>query len=176
MTNGDVGHFEKAGGPLAKRRKAEVAECARILGIETEVLDIHDGELTPSLENRKTVARLIRDWQADIVLSIVRTTITPIIAIRATWWTTRRSSWSRLSSCQTRRRRRATRLHALLGRLQPLAVQARQWWLESTRWRTRNGLRVGDAVTIRGRGFLAGRTIPNIPKGDASAQPSCSTS
>jgi LmbE family N-acetylglucosaminyl deacetylase len=69
MTNGDVGHFEMAGGPLAKRRKAEVAECARILGIETEVLDIHDGELMPSLENRKRVARLIREWQADIVLS-----------------------------------------------------------------------------------------------------------
>ena len=68
MTNGDVGHFESAGGPLAKRRQAEVAECARILGIETEVLDIHDGELMPSLENRRTVARLIRDWQADIVM------------------------------------------------------------------------------------------------------------
>ncbi len=68
MTNGDVGHFAMAGGPLARRRKAEVEECARILGIETEVLDIHDGELMPSLENRKTVARLIREWQADIVL------------------------------------------------------------------------------------------------------------
>jgi LmbE family N-acetylglucosaminyl deacetylase len=68
MTNGDVGHFATAGGPLARRRKAEVQECARILGIETEVLDIHDGELMPSLENRKTVARLIRDWQADIVM------------------------------------------------------------------------------------------------------------
>jgi LmbE family N-acetylglucosaminyl deacetylase len=67
-TNGDVGHFAMAGGPLANRRKAEVAECARILGITNEVLDIHDGELVPSLENRKTVARLIRDWQADIVL------------------------------------------------------------------------------------------------------------
>jgi LmbE family N-acetylglucosaminyl deacetylase len=68
MTNGDVGHFEQAGGPLAKRRKAEVAECARILGIESQVLDVHDGELTPSLENRKAVARIIRDWQADIVM------------------------------------------------------------------------------------------------------------
>lgn len=68
MTNGDVGHFESAGGPLARRRRAEVAECARILGIETEVLDIHDGELVPSLENRKTVSRLIRQWQADIVM------------------------------------------------------------------------------------------------------------
>src|SRR3954470_2085361 len=68
MTNGDIGHFAQAGGPLAKRRKAEVAECAKILGIENEVLDIHDGELVPTLENRKKMARLIRDWQADIVL------------------------------------------------------------------------------------------------------------
>ncbi len=68
MTNGDVGHFESAGGPLARRRKAEVKECAKILGIETDVLDIHDGELVPSLENRKMVSRLIREWQADIVM------------------------------------------------------------------------------------------------------------
>lgn len=69
LTNGDVGHFAVAGGPLAQQRKAEVQQCARLLGIETEVLDIHDGELMPTLENRKEVARLIRDWQADIVLS-----------------------------------------------------------------------------------------------------------
>ena len=68
MTNGDVGHFQMAGGPLAQRRIAEVQECARLLGIETQVLDIHDGELMPTLENRKIVARLIREWQADIVL------------------------------------------------------------------------------------------------------------
>lgn len=68
MTNGDVGHFEASGGALANRRLAEVRQCAKIFGIETEVLDIHDGELEPTLENRKTVARLIRDWQADIVL------------------------------------------------------------------------------------------------------------
>lgn len=68
MTNGDIGHFGTAGGPLAQRRIAEVQECARILGIETEVLDIHDGELMPTLENRRTVARLIREWQADIVM------------------------------------------------------------------------------------------------------------
>lgn len=68
MTNGDIGHFEMAGGPLAARREAEVQECADILGIESEVLNIHDGELMPTLENRKTVARLIRDWQADVVM------------------------------------------------------------------------------------------------------------
>src|SRR5262249_26037672 len=68
MTNGDVGHFATAGGPLARRRAAEVAECAKIFGTEVGVMDVHDGELVPSLENRKAMARLIRDWQADIVL------------------------------------------------------------------------------------------------------------
>ncbi|MEX2261068.1 MAG: PIG-L family deacetylase [Bryobacteraceae bacterium] len=69
MTNGDLGHYEMGGGPLARRRLAEVQRAARILGIQTEVLDIHDGELMPTLENRKTMVRLIREWQADIVLS-----------------------------------------------------------------------------------------------------------
>ena len=69
LTNGDIGHFEMAGAPLALRRRAEVEACAKGLGIETEVVDIHDGELMPTLENRRTVARLIREWQADIVLS-----------------------------------------------------------------------------------------------------------
>jgi LmbE family N-acetylglucosaminyl deacetylase len=68
MTNGDIGHFGSAGGPLARRRMAEVAECAKIFGIETDVMDVHDGELVPSLENRKAVARKIREWQADIVM------------------------------------------------------------------------------------------------------------
>ena len=48
--------------------QAEVVECARILGIENHVVDIHDGELVPSLENRKIMSRLIREWQADIVM------------------------------------------------------------------------------------------------------------
>lgn len=69
VTNGDIGHWNMAGGPLAKRRTAEVKEAAKRLGIETEVLDIHDGELMPTLENRKTIARLIREWQADVVFS-----------------------------------------------------------------------------------------------------------
>ena len=69
VTNGDIGHWNTAGGPLAKRRTQEVQEAARILGIETKVLDNHDGELMPTLENRKTIVRLIREWKADIVLS-----------------------------------------------------------------------------------------------------------
>ena len=56
-TNGDIGHHKLAGGVLAQRRTAEVERCAEILGIETEVLDNHDGELLPTLENRKTLVR-----------------------------------------------------------------------------------------------------------------------
>lgn len=69
VTNGDIGHWKMAGGPLAKRRLAEVEKAARILGIHTQVLDIHDGELEPTLENRKKIVRLIREWKADIVLA-----------------------------------------------------------------------------------------------------------
>ena len=67
-TNGDIGHAAMAGGPLARRREAEVKEAAQVLGIETEVLDIHDGELMPTLQNRLTFVRLIREWKADIVM------------------------------------------------------------------------------------------------------------
>jgi LmbE family N-acetylglucosaminyl deacetylase len=68
VTNGDIGHAEMAGGELAKRRTAEVKAAAKKLGIETDVLDIHDGELMPTLENRKIFVRLIREWKADIVM------------------------------------------------------------------------------------------------------------
>lgn len=67
-TNGDIGHAREAGGALAKRRTAEVEEAAKVLDIETEVLDIHDGEIMPTLENRKIFTRLIREWKADIVI------------------------------------------------------------------------------------------------------------
>ncbi len=68
LTNGDIGHWDMAGGPLAQRRNAEVQRAADILGITTEVLDIHDGELEPTLENRRKVTRLIREWNADVVM------------------------------------------------------------------------------------------------------------
>lgn len=69
VTNGDIGHWNMAGGPLAKRRTAEAQAAAKRLGVTSQVLDIHDGELLPSLENRKLITRLIREWQADIVIS-----------------------------------------------------------------------------------------------------------
>ena len=69
VTNGDIGHWSMAGGPLAIRRTQEVQEAARRMGTTVQVLDIHDGELMPTLENRRTIARLIREWNADLVLA-----------------------------------------------------------------------------------------------------------
>ena len=69
VTNGDIGHWKMAGGPLAKRRTAESKEAAKRMGVESLVLDIHDGEIMPTLANRKTIARLIREWQADLVFT-----------------------------------------------------------------------------------------------------------
>jgi LmbE family N-acetylglucosaminyl deacetylase len=69
VTNGDVGHWREAGGPLALRRKHEVEQAAKILGTTVQVLDNHDGELMPTLENRQKIIRLIRQWHADLVFS-----------------------------------------------------------------------------------------------------------
>lgn len=68
-TNGDIGHWKMAGGPLANRRRAEAQEADRILGVTSQVLDIHDGEIMPTLENRRTILELIRLWKADIVMA-----------------------------------------------------------------------------------------------------------
>ena len=68
VTNGDIGHWRDAGGPLARRRKAETERADGILGVTTEILDIHDGELLPTLEYRRMLTRLIREWKADLVL------------------------------------------------------------------------------------------------------------
>jgi LmbE family N-acetylglucosaminyl deacetylase len=69
VTNGDIGHWQSAGGPLAQRRKAEVLATGKVWGVETEVLDIHDGELLPSLENRKLITKIIREFHADLVIA-----------------------------------------------------------------------------------------------------------
>lgn len=69
VTNGDIGHWKEAGGPLAQRRTTEAAACAQKLGVTSQVLDIHDGELLPTLENRRLLTRVIREWKADIVIA-----------------------------------------------------------------------------------------------------------
>ena len=68
-TNGDIGHWREAGGPLAIRRTEEAQKAAKVLGIKSSIVwDIHDGELEVNLENRRRFIREIRKWKADIVI------------------------------------------------------------------------------------------------------------
>jgi len=69
VTNGDAGHHEIGGGMLAKKRRKESEKAAKILGIETEVLDYHDAVLMPTVEVRLQLIRKIREWNADIVIT-----------------------------------------------------------------------------------------------------------
>jgi LmbE family N-acetylglucosaminyl deacetylase len=68
VTNGDAGHHEKGGGALAKIRRAEAEEAGKRFGVKYVVLDNHDGELMPTLEIRLNIIRLIRQWNADVVI------------------------------------------------------------------------------------------------------------
>lgn len=68
VTNGDAGHQSEGGGALGQRRRAESLEAGKRLGVEYEVLDNHDGELLPTLKVREEVIRLIRRYNADIVM------------------------------------------------------------------------------------------------------------
>jgi LmbE family N-acetylglucosaminyl deacetylase len=70
MTNGDAGHQSEGGGALAKRRRAEAAEAGRRLSIDEYItIDNHDAELLPSLEVRHQIIRMIREWDADLVIT-----------------------------------------------------------------------------------------------------------
>lgn len=69
VTNGDIGHWGMAGGALARRRAVEVKKCAGILGTTAEMLDVRDGEHLVTMENRRTICRLIREWKADVIIS-----------------------------------------------------------------------------------------------------------
>lgn len=69
MTNGNKGHHAMTSAELGARRAKEAKEVARILGVEYEIMDNDDGELTPTLENRFAVIKMICDWKADIVIT-----------------------------------------------------------------------------------------------------------
>ena len=69
VTNGDAGHQILGGGELMRIRQEEARKSGEILGVQYQLLDNHDGELTPTLENRKKIIRLIREFSADIVIT-----------------------------------------------------------------------------------------------------------
>lgn len=69
LTNGDAGHHEIGGVELARRRRAESEAAADVIGIDYRIFDIHDGELMPTLANRRAVIRLIREFDPDLVIT-----------------------------------------------------------------------------------------------------------
>ena len=69
LTNGDAGHFNQGGGALAQRRTKEAARAGAVIGAEYVVLDNHDGELMPTLEVRRQVIQVIREFKPDLVFT-----------------------------------------------------------------------------------------------------------
>ncbi len=68
-TNGDAGHHEIGGVELARRRRAEAKAAGDVIGIDYRVLDFHDAELIPDLHTRKTIIRVIRELDPDLVIT-----------------------------------------------------------------------------------------------------------
>jgi LmbE family N-acetylglucosaminyl deacetylase len=69
LTNGDAGHQTQRGPELAARRRAEAAASGAVIGASYDVLDHHDGQLLPSIENREQIIRLIRSFAPDLLLT-----------------------------------------------------------------------------------------------------------
>lgn len=68
ITNGDAGHQTMGGEELAQRRYLESQEAGRRFGVEYIVMDNPDGRLLPTLEVREKIIRIIRLFNADIVI------------------------------------------------------------------------------------------------------------
>ncbi len=69
VTNGDAGHQTLGGAQLAAIRRAEARAAAEALGIESLVLDNHDGELLPTLDRRREIIGIIRAFKPDLILT-----------------------------------------------------------------------------------------------------------
>ncbi len=69
LTNGDAGHQTLRGLELAERRRKEAVAAGAVIGADYQVLDNHDGELVPTIENRRQAIRLIRSFRPDLVLT-----------------------------------------------------------------------------------------------------------
>jgi LmbE family N-acetylglucosaminyl deacetylase len=69
MTNGEAGHHEQSGRQIARRRRREFESSASVIGAETTVFDVHEGELRPTVERRNDVIRLFREYEPELVLT-----------------------------------------------------------------------------------------------------------
>lgn len=69
LCDGGKGHHEVWGPPLVERRRAEARAAGTVIGATYDVLDEPDGELQPTLAAREKLIRLIRSFQADLVIT-----------------------------------------------------------------------------------------------------------
>ncbi|MBN1446266.1 MAG: PIG-L family deacetylase [Candidatus Omnitrophica bacterium] len=69
MTNGDTGHQILGRKELADRRRKEAYAAGKVMNTEYKILPIHDGELVPSLANRKKLLKVIRKFRPDIIFT-----------------------------------------------------------------------------------------------------------
>ncbi len=69
LTNGDAGHQNLGGGPLARIRTEEARCAGEAIDSEYITLDNHDGELMPTLEMRRQVITVIREFKPDMVFT-----------------------------------------------------------------------------------------------------------
>lgn len=69
--NGDKGHMLMNSADLATRRYAETQRVKEILGVSAYqvIPDQSDGELVPSIEMRKTMTRLIREFDPHVIFT-----------------------------------------------------------------------------------------------------------
>jgi len=79
VTNGDTGHHILSRKETAETRYREAQEAAKVFGLcEYQILN-HDCGIEPTVDIRREVCRIIRNFAPDIVISIDFATITPTI-------------------------------------------------------------------------------------------------
>jgi N-acetylglucosamine malate deacetylase 1 len=69
LCDGSAGHQAEYGPGLAQRRRREAQAAGKVIGASYDVGSFPDGELQPSLDARRLVIRLIRDFRPDLVLT-----------------------------------------------------------------------------------------------------------
>lgn len=79
ITDGNVGSHEEGMTPekLAEVRRAEQTAAADVVGAECVFMGYHDGFLQPTLELRKDLVRLIRQYKPNVVVCLDPTNFFP---------------------------------------------------------------------------------------------------
>ena len=68
-TNGNAGHHQMGGSPLALRRREETRRVTELTGIEYEILDNDDGQLEADLATRSQIIAVIRQFRPDLIFT-----------------------------------------------------------------------------------------------------------